>query len=226
VLGRHVLDRPQHGAHRRESGARLAELTSYDARDSKVEQFAAIRRQEDVGGLEIAMHDAAAVKNVDRVEDFEADIDRFLERHWTAVKMRGERLTVEQLHRDEELPVGLPNLVELADVRMIDARGEPRFTPEALARYLIVRSGGVKDLERDGSLEPFVDGGVHETHSALAERRRDAIMADPLEHCHEMVPRPLNSPLSLPRTSFNARGQSLRDLNSHADGRIRSCLQA
>jgi hypothetical protein len=31
----------------------------------------------------------------------------------------------------------------------------------------------MKDLERDGSAGPFVDGGMDETHSALAERDCD-----------------------------------------------------
>ena len=51
----------------------------------------------------------------------------------------GERLALEQLHRDEQLAAVLADLVDLADVRMIDARGGARLAPEALARRLVAR---------------------------------------------------------------------------------------
>ena len=54
-----------------------------------------------------------------------------------ALQPLGQRLALEQLHGDEQLAVVLADLVELADVRVVDARRGPRLAPEALARRLV-----------------------------------------------------------------------------------------
>ena len=48
-------------------------------------------------------------------------------------------LAFEQLHRDEELAVGLADLVQLADVGVRHAGGGARLAPETLARLGIAR---------------------------------------------------------------------------------------
>ena len=51
----------------------------------------------------------------------------------------GQRLALQQLHGDEQLAAVLADLVELADVRMVDAGRGPGLAPEALARGLVAR---------------------------------------------------------------------------------------
>ena len=73
----------------------------------------------------------------------------------------------------------LTDLVELADVRMTHARGGTRLAPEALTCHLIVRRVA-NHLEGDGSLQPFVLGGVYDAHAALPEPADNAVVSDSL----------------------------------------------
>ena len=68
-----------------------------------------------------------------------ADRDRLGHAERPVAQPLGERLALEQLHGDEELAVVLADLVDLADVRMVDAGRRARLAPEALARGLVAR---------------------------------------------------------------------------------------
>src|SRR6185436_9013324 len=95
-----------------------------------------------------------------------------------ALQPLAERLALEQLHGDEQLAVLLADVVELADVRMVDAGGRPRLALEAPARG-VVAAQGAHLLERDGAAEPLVPGCVDDAHAALAERARHGVVPDP-----------------------------------------------
>ena len=85
------------------------------ARETEVEQLHAVRREEDVGGLQVAMDNPARVNRVERREDGERDVGAPGERNRSAGQARRERLAIEQLHGDEQLAVRLADLVQLAD---------------------------------------------------------------------------------------------------------------
>ena len=67
-----------------------------------------------------------------------------------------ERLALEELHRDEQLPAVLADLVDLADVRVVDGGRGPGLAAEALAGR-VVRLGD--RLHRDPAAEALVLGG-------------------------------------------------------------------
>ena len=74
-------------------------------------------------------------------------------------------------------PVVLADLVDLADVGMVDARRGARFAPEALARGLVARQRRHR-LDGDGALEPFVARRVDDAHPAFAELAHDGVVRD------------------------------------------------
>jgi hypothetical protein len=80
------------------------------------------------------VYDAAGVKGVESAEHLEADRYGVGEWHGATIQARRKRLPVEPLHGDEQLLVDLADLVDLTDVRMIDAGGKASLTPEPLAR--------------------------------------------------------------------------------------------
>ena len=84
------------------------------------------------------MHEPLPLQRFDAVEDAERVADRFAERQRPAREPAGQRLPLQQLHREKQLAVVLADLVELADGRMVDAgrRIAPRDQP--LARRGIV----------------------------------------------------------------------------------------
>ena len=88
-----------------------------------------------------------------------------------------QRLALEELHGDEQLAALLADLVDLADVWMIHARGRARFTPEALARRLVAGQRRHR-LQGDRALETLVARRVHDAHSALPQLAHHRIAAD------------------------------------------------
>ncbi len=126
------------------------------------------------------MHDAAGVQRREGGEDVEDDrhgrgrIDR------APPQPIGERLTLEQLHREEQLAVLFADLVNLADVRVAHARGRSSLAPETLARLRPFQAR--HRLERDEPVEALVPGGVDDTHAALADLAHDDVAADTSPH--------------------------------------------
>jgi hypothetical protein len=135
---------------------------------------------EDVGGLDVAVQDAARVRGVDRVGNLrgqpqqQADIER------TAVDRARERAPLEQLHRDERPPLVLVHLIDGADVRVVQRRGGARFAQEALHRLRLVGAILRQELERHLARELHVFGEIDHAHAARAERVEDAIVRDGL----------------------------------------------
>ena len=71
------------------------------------------------------------------------------------------------------------DLVELADVRMADARGGARLAQEARLRGLVV-FGQRHDLHGDRALQPVVARRVDDAHPAFADLAQHRVAADPL----------------------------------------------
>jgi hypothetical protein len=108
-----------------------------------------------VGRLQIAMDDAARVDRAERRQHVDRNRHRLVNAHRAALHLRGERLAFEQLHRDEQLAGILADLVNLADVRMVDARRRTGLAPEPLARGLVVFERQ-HHLQRDRALQALV----------------------------------------------------------------------
>ena len=157
------------------------------SREAEVEQLHAVGREEDVRRLQVAVHDPARVERLERGQHRERDRHRLRHAQRPALQPLAERLAFEQLHRDEELPLVLADVVELADVRVVDARRGPGLALEALARGLVSAQRAHR-LERDGAVEPLVARGVDDPHAALAELAGHLVVRDPRGHrrrrCH------------------------------------------
>ena len=97
-----------------------------------------------------------------------------------AVDHAVERRAVEQLHGDEVCAVVLVDLVDRADVRMIQGRGGARLAEEALERLRIVRAIRRQELQRHCSRQPDVLSFVYDAHTAGAERFQHPVVGDRL----------------------------------------------
>ena len=175
LLGRHVARGAHHHARARQIGDRPhvpRDLRIARARQTEIEQLHAVPREEHVRWLEIAMDDAPRVERRERRQDAEADRQCLRDVERAAFQPLRQRLALEQLHGDVELAALLANLVELADVGMIDAGRRPRLAPEPPARGLVARERR-HGLERDGAPQPLVLCRVHDSHSALGQRSGD-----------------------------------------------------
>ncbi len=176
LLGRHEGGRPQQLARAREP-PRVAV-----ARDPEVEEHGrAVRPQEDVVGLEVAVDDPLRVHGPQRVGERAEHLGRAarLERR-AAVGERGhgaERPALDQL-RDQVGPVGrAPELMHEQHVRMPDLGQRLRLALEP-GQGLDVGLAGDRQLERERPR----DGGVahleHDAHGAAPELAHDLVGPD------------------------------------------------
>src|SRR5262249_54010547 len=146
----------------------------------EIEQFHRMRREKDVGWLQIAMNDASLVKRAERVEHGERNLNRFVRRERSSKKARAERLPVEKLHREEQSLSVFVDFVQLADIGMVDAGSGTRLTPQALS-FLTVVEARPYPLDGDRSVQPIVMGGIDHAHSAFTQLPRDPIPPDHLQ---------------------------------------------
>ena len=177
LLGRHVPRRPHHDAAASQADGGLAGLLHLGPGQSEIEQLDAVARDEHVGRLEIAMDDAARVDRAKRGEHLRRDRYRLGDAERAARQPLGERLAFEQFHREEQVVAILADVVDLADVRMIDARGRARLPPQSLPGRLVL-SETQNHLQRDGALQALVVGLVDDPHPAGAQLSGDPVVRD------------------------------------------------
>ena len=107
-------------------------------RDAEVEELhAAVRQQEDVPRLDVAMDDLFVVRRGERVEDLIGDVEHEIDREPFVVRLRGaiaERFAVEQLHHEERAAVFRDVVVDDADhAVVIDAVRDAPLAKKPLA---------------------------------------------------------------------------------------------
>ena len=148
---------------------------------TEVEQFRAGLRHHHVAWLQIAMDDAAAMRGGERARNLDGVLERGVERHRAA--RLGERGAVEKLH-DQKTDFGVvvvpggpfaADVVERADVRMVERRDRFRLALEALPHLVARRDVGMDDLESDQPIETGVPGLVDLAHPASPEGAEDFV---------------------------------------------------
>ena len=124
------------------------------------------------------MNDALAVRRVQRVGHFGREVEQQLVLHRTPADAMLQRHPVEKLHHHEDAAVFFANVVNGADVGMIQRRSRARLAAESLQRSRIARHIVRQKLERDKAPQPRVLGLVDDTHAAAAELFDNAVVRD------------------------------------------------
>ena len=87
-------------------------------------------------------------------------------------------LPLQQFHGDERVPPVLVNIVDRADVGMVEGGGGLGLTLEALQRLMVLGHFFRQEFERNEAVELGVLGLVDDTHSAAPELLQDAVVGD------------------------------------------------
>jgi hypothetical protein len=124
------------------------------------------------------VHDSGPMRGCERIGDLHRDLQRLFERRRAALQPLLERLALEVLHH-EEVDIILPSdVVEGADMRMIQSRDAAGFPFEALAQLTRRRHVRGKHLDGHGAIEPRIASAVDLSHAARAEQCDDFIGAE------------------------------------------------
>ena len=99
---------------------------------------------------------------------------------WTGGEPILQRLALQILHGDERPSVLLADVVDRADVGMVQRRRGLRFAREAAQRLGITCQIFGDELERNGTMKPRILGFVHHAHPAAAELLDDAVVRERL----------------------------------------------
>ena len=126
-------------------------------------------RDEDVGRLDVAVHDPLGVRGRQRLGNSRAEAQHSIDLHRAPGDGMLQRLPLEQLHHQERCALVPPDLEDHADVRVVERRRRPRLAHEALDDVLVLRHLLRQELERHVAPQLQVLGLVHDTHAAAAE---------------------------------------------------------
>ena len=148
LLRRHVgdgshhdaLPRAGHRGHVRLVRGRRSHLGEAEIEDLHV----TARSDEDVGGFDVAVDDARGMRGVQRVGDLDPTSSTVSSLEWTGGEPILQRRALQILHDDERSPVLLADVVDRADVWVVQRRRRPRFARET-AQGLGIAS---RDLRR------------------------------------------------------------------------------
>ncbi len=135
-------------------------------RQPEVEQLRAALRQHDVPGLQVPVDHALPVRGAQGVRDLRGDRQRLLQRQRPFLQALRERLPGEVLHHEEHLALVIADVVERADVRVVQAGDGLRLALEASAAFGVGTEFGQQNLDRDRAVEPRVAGLVDLAHPA------------------------------------------------------------
>src|SRR5271157_2587588 len=93
---------------------------------------------ENIGGLDVAMNDARLMGGVQRIGDVNSQRQQQFRFQRTAADAMLQRHSIEKFHGNERSTVLLVNVVDSADVGMVQRRGGASFAAEALQRQPVV----------------------------------------------------------------------------------------
>src|SRR5215471_18396986 len=81
---------------------------------------------EDVPGLDVAVDDPPRVRSLESVGDLDGELERLVERQSPCVQSVLQGLAVKELHHEEGLPFVFVDVVDRADVRILEGGGGAR----------------------------------------------------------------------------------------------------
>jgi hypothetical protein len=113
-------------------GRHADSICAGDLRETEVENFrVATLRDEDIGGLDVAVNDPFRVRCVESIRHFYRDLKQAIHFHRLARDQVLQCCAIEILHDDECLPVLLADIVNRADVGMIQCGSGFGFTTKS-----------------------------------------------------------------------------------------------
>jgi hypothetical protein len=136
--------------------------------------------EENIGGLDVAMRDAFGMRGLERLGDLDPESHQLVDDNGPLGDPVFKRGADEILHDHARATVLLGDVVNGADVRMVQCRGRTRLPLEPAERVRISRDGLREKLQCDEPVEADILGLVHHAHPTRAHFAEDAVVGDDL----------------------------------------------
>ncbi len=141
--------------------------------DSEVDQIGeVIRCEQDILRLDVAVHQAARVRGVQRSRHLRDDRGGPARVEWTVrPQLVLEAGALDQSHVDVQDSVDVSEVVHRDDVWLLQSRRHPRLAPEALLEARVCGHLRPQHLDRHRPVLDGVVGAIHLTHAADTDQR-------------------------------------------------------
>ena len=157
--------------------------------------------------FQITMDDAGRVVNFKRIRNLYPKVQKLVERDGFPLDAILQRHALQAFHNDEKPVLVFADIVDGADVRVIQRRRRTRFPLKSFARLRILSQLFRKELQRHAPAEALVFRLVHNAHPATTQLSDNAVMGDCLiEHLA------LNVRLRIEASQFDDALQPLRSV--------------
>ncbi len=146
-------------------------------REAEIENLGPPLGEKDVGRLNIPVHDAGRVRDVQAIGQCGGNVEECSEINRTAKQPLLQRFAVQQLHDNERPTIRVTDVVDRADVGMLQSGHRSRFALRSLSRLRGISQMRGDNLDRDVASQARIAGLVNLTHGTGAERRDDLVWA-------------------------------------------------
>ena len=124
----------------------------------------------DVRRFQVSVNDTGAVSMCEGVSNLECIFDGYVGGKTAGWNALVESLTGDELHDHEVDPILRTNVVDNADIGVLQHADGLRFLSEAGAEVRVRDQVSGKNLDGNGTMEASVDGAIDLTHSAHSQQ--------------------------------------------------------
>ena len=172
LLRGHVV----HGAEGRAGGGerRVGMFLAHELGDAEVgDLHAALRVEQDVLGLDVAVENSFLVRELERLADFRNDGERLGGGEASGLHGLAQVHAIDVFHHQVVEAARLPEVENADDVRVVQAREHAALAVEAFGELRIVRERIGQQLERDEAVEVRLARLEDEAHAAAPDQFED-----------------------------------------------------
>ncbi len=163
------------GAGGHQGGAQGGVGTLAELRQTEVEKLGSGLGEHDVARLQVAVQDAMAMGLGQRVGDVDGVAQGLREGKRARREPLREALALQVLHDQEVDAILLANVIEGADVGVIQGRDGAGLALEALAGLGVIGGLRGENLDGHGAVQAGVPGPVHFPHATRPQRGDDGV---------------------------------------------------
>jgi hypothetical protein len=138
----------------------------------------ALLRHKNVGGLDIAMNDALGVRGIQCIGNLDSKRQQVLDIQRLSSDLVLQRLPFHEFHGNKCPIAHFIDLIDGADIRMIEGRGGFGFALKSAESLSVARDIVGQEFKRDKTTEFQVLGLIHDAHPAPAQLLDNSVMGD------------------------------------------------